>query len=113
MGEVNLDKLMKGIYGNQRKYANDRRRLNRLLKKAGIEFEYHQHHLMQDGACRAAYQWTFPKYPDADIIIGPFSYGGPMGAFESMGMPWDNQGEGYTVSIVTAREIIDYMTKGK
>ena len=111
MGEVNLDKLMKDICGHQRTYANDRRRLNRLLKKAGIEFEYHQHHLMRDGVCRAAYQWTFPQYPDGDIIIGPFSYGGARGLFESMGMPWDNQEEGYTVSAVTAKEIIKRMSK--
>ena len=34
-----LRKMFKTLYGYNRKFSNDRRKLNRLLKKAGIEFE--------------------------------------------------------------------------
>lgn len=61
-------------------YGNDRRRLNRLLKKAGINFEWHQ---IYDG-----YQWTFPNstYPTGDAIIHSGSYCHKQGMFETMGI---------------------------
>ena len=67
-------------YGKKHGYGNDRRRLNRLLKKAGIAFEWHH---LYDG-----YQWTFPKsvYPDGDAIIHFGSYGSSRGNFETMGI---------------------------
>lgn len=70
---------LKKRYG-KKSYANDRRRLNRKLKKAGIEFEWHH---LYDG-----YQWTFPqsKYPEGDAIIHSGSYCNKYGKFETMGI---------------------------
>lgn len=64
----------------KKSYANDRRRLNRLLKKAGIPFEWET---IWDG-----YKWTFPQsaYPNGDAVIHYFSYGNRYGYFETMGI---------------------------
>lgn len=72
----NLFTVLRG----KKSYANDRRRLNRLLKKNNIFFEWHP---LYDG-----YQWTFPKsnYPDGDAIIHCGSYGNSHGNFETMGI---------------------------
>jgi len=82
------------------RYANDRRRLNRKLKKAGIKFEWHH---LYDG-----YQWTFPEspYPRGDAIIHFGSYGHHRGNFETMGIgPEDDCIER------TADELIKLLTK--
>ena len=64
----------------KKSYANDRRRLNRLLKKAGIPFEWET---IWDG-----YKWTFPQsaYPNGDAVIHSFSYCNRQGYFETMGI---------------------------
>lgn len=108
-----LRKMFKTLYGYNRKFSNDRRKLNRLLKKADIDFEWHPHPIMQRNITDAAYQWTFPKFPEGDVIIGPFSFGACMGCFESYGMPWDNQEEGYNVTALKAKELVENLTKGK
>jgi len=61
-------------------YANDKRRLNRLLKKAGIVFQCEH---LYDG-----YKWTFPQsaYPNGDAVIHSFSYCNRQGCFETMGI---------------------------
>lgn len=67
-----------------RKFSNDRRRLNRLLKKNGIAFKWH--HLYN------GYQWIFPesKYPDGDAVIHSGSYFSERGWFETMGIGPEN-----------------------
>ena len=62
----------------KKSYANDRRRLNRLLKKAGIAFQWEH---LYDG-----YKWIFPQsqYPDGDAVIHYFSYGNLLGYFETI-----------------------------
>lgn len=85
---------------NERSYANDRRKLNRKLKKAGINFEWHH---LYDG-----YQWTFPtsNYPDGDAIIHSGSYGCNRGHFETMAIgPEDDCVER------TAKELIELLVK--
>ena len=65
----------------KRKFSNDRRRLNRLLKKAGIAFRVEK--------CWDGYKWTFPdckQWPDGDCVIHWFSYGHTRGYFETMGI---------------------------
>ena len=87
-------------YGKKHGYGNDRRRLNRLLKKAGISFEWHH---LYDG-----YQWTFPNsaYPNGDAIIHFGSYGNNRGNFETMGIgPEDDCIER------TAEELIELLVK--
>jgi hypothetical protein len=87
-------------YGKKHGYGNDRRRLNRLLKKAGISFEWHH---LYDG-----YQWTFPNsaYPNGDAIIHFGSYGHNRGNFETMGIgPEDDCVER------TAKELIELLVK--
>ena len=67
-----------------RSYANYRRKLNRRLKKAGIDFEWHH---LYDG-----YQWTFPNsaYPQGDAIIHFGSYCNNRGYYETMGIGPEN-----------------------
>lgn len=77
-------------------YANDRRRLNRKLKKAGYQFICKP---LYDG-----YQWTFSEF-SGDIVIHWGSYGSRYGHFESMGMPWD----GDDCTECTANEIIEWL----
>ena len=62
----------------KKSYANDRRRLNRLLKKAGIVFEWSS---IWDG-----YKWIFPQsaYPNGDAVIHSGSYCNRQGYFETM-----------------------------
>ena len=83
-----------------RSYANYSRKLNRRLKKAWIDFEWHN---LYDG-----YQWTFPEspYPNGDAIIHFGSYGHDRGNFETMGIgPEDDCLER------TAQELIELLTK--
>ena len=82
-------------------YANDRRRLNRKLKKAGYQFTYHK---IYDG-----YQWILNGFPNGDIIIHCGSYSNRYGHFESMGMPWDNG----DCTECTANEIIEWLKTGR
>lgn len=91
---------MRKLMDITRKFSNDRRRLNRKLKKAGIEFEWHT---LYDG-----YQWTFPTLP-GDIAIHSGTYSARWGYFESYCMPWDNG----DVTILTAEEAIKHLTEGK
>ena len=81
----------------KKSYANDRRKLNRKLKKAGIEFEWNY---LFDG-----YKWTFPKFPNGDAVIHSTSYNSRYGHFETMGMPWDID----DVSVLTANQLIARM----
>lgn len=72
---------MEKLNGRGKKsYANDRRRLNRLLKKAGIVFQWEH---LYDG-----YKWIFPQsqYPKGDAVIHYFSYGNRHGYFETLGI---------------------------
>lgn len=81
-------------------YANYRRKLNRKLKKSGIDFEWHH---LYDG-----YQWTFPNsaYPHGDAIIHFGSYGHTRGNFETMNIgPEDDCIER------TIDELIELLTK--
>lgn len=94
-----MEKL-KRMFENKRNYANDRRRLNRKLKKAGIDFEWHH---LYDG-----YQWTFPGsiYPYGDAVIHFGSYGHSRGHFETMAIgPEDDCIER------TAEELIELLVK--
>ena len=85
---------MKLSFG-KKSYANDRRRLNRLLKKANINFSYAP---LYDG-----YRWEFPDaQPNGDAVIHNFSYGNKYGHFETMGCDWD-LGD---VTELTAHELI-------
>ena len=94
-----ITKIYREVMGAKKNgYGNDRRRLNRLLKKAGITFECKQ---LYDG-----YQWTFPNsaYPDGDAIIHSGSYGHMYGYFETMGIgPEDDCVER------TAKELIELL----
>lgn len=81
----------------KRKYSNDRRKLNRKLKKAGIKFEWNY---LYDG-----YQWHFPQFPAGDVIIHSFSHYSKDGCYESMGMPWDDD----DVTTLTAKQLIEAM----
>ena len=92
--------MMKKRFG-KKSYANDRRKLNRKLKKAGIAFEWHY---LYDG-----YQWSFANYPDGDIAIHSGTYGNRQGHFESYCMPWD---DGDVTELIWG-EIIQRMTEGK
>lgn len=90
---------LKKMYG-KKSYANDRRRLNRLLKKAGIVFEWHT---IWDG-----YQWTFPQsaYPNGDAVIHSGSYYNRKGHFETKGIgPEDD------CIPRTAKELIELLVK--
>lgn len=89
-------KLLKNIHLGKKSYANDRRKLNRKLKKAGINFIW-RHSF--DG-----YQWLFPEFR-GDAIIHSFSYGNKQGYFETYGMPWDNG----DVSMVSAKDLIKHL----
>ena len=94
-----LTKYYQEHYGEKKHgYGNDRRRLNRLLKKAGIEFEWCQ---IYDG-----YKWIFPNsvYPDGDAIIHSGSYGHRRGNFETMGI-----GEEDDCVERTAKELIELL----
>lgn len=88
------------IFGTTRSFANDRRKLNRALKRAGINFEYHR---LYDG-----YQWTF-AYVDGDAIIHSGSHCNKSGYFETMGMPWD---DGDT-STLKCKELIEKILEHK
>lgn len=85
---------MKFRFGKQ-SYANDRRKLNRLLKRNGIDFSWST---IYDG-----YQWHFPSQPQGDAVIHQYSYGSKYGHFETMGCDWDNG----DVTELTAQELID------
>lgn len=85
--------IKKGKFGKA-SYANDRRKLNRKLKKAGIEFEWIHSF---DG-----YQWLFPQLPEGDAIIHSYSYGNKYGHFETYHMPWDDG----DVTEMTADELV-------
>lgn len=74
-------KSIKERLGITRKFSNDRRRMNRLLKKNGIDFVWEE---LYDG-----YKWTFPKHPDWDIVIHSGSYSSKWGYFETMGIEED------------------------
>ena len=93
--------MMKKLMGITSNFGNDRRRLNRKLKKAGIDFEWH---VLYEG-----YQWTFPKYPGGDIAIHAGTYEARRGYFESYCMPWDKD----DVTILSAEEAIQHLLKGK
>ena len=93
-----MEKLMLMKHHGKKSYANDRRRLNRLLKKAGIPFNYET---LWDG-----YKWTFPQsaYPNGDAVIHSYSYCSRHGYFETMGI-------GPEVGCVprTAKELIELL----
>lgn len=82
----------------KKSYANDRRRLNRLLKKAGIPFKWE---VIWDG-----YKWTFPQsaYPNGDAVIHSFSYYNRQGCFETMDIGPDSD-----CTPRTARELISLL----
>ena len=90
-----MEKL-KTMFG-KKSYANDRRRLNRKLKQAGIEFHCEP---LYDG-----YKWTFDQYPNTDIIIHFGSYNNKLGLFETMGFPWDDG----DVSVHSATELVELL----
>ena len=85
---------LKKLYG-KKSYANDRRKLNRKLKKANIEYRWEK---LYDG-----YKWYFSKYPNGDAIIHSGSYYNKSGCFETMGMPWDED----DVTVLTANELVN------
>ena len=87
-----MEKL-KRMFG-KKSYANDRRRLNRKLKKAGIEYSWV--HLYN------GYQWTFPNYPNGDAAIHSGTYSNRRGYFETYCMPWDED----DVTVLTADELV-------
>ena len=62
--------MLKKLYG-KKSYANDRRKLNRKLKKAGIKYHWEK---LYDG-----YTWLFPKYPYGDAAIHSGTYGNKHG----------------------------------
>ncbi len=84
--------------GSKKSYANDRRRLNRLLKKAGIVFKWEP---IWDG-----YKWTFPQsaYPNGDAVIHNFSYWNDLGYFETL-----NIGPEKECTPRTARELVELL----
>ena len=98
---MEMMELMKRLHGCTRKLGNDRRKLNHMLKKAGIEFEWHN---LYDG-----YQWTFAQYPCGDVAIHGGTYGSHRGHVESYCMPWDDG----DVTELTKIELITNLTKGK
>ena len=85
--------MLKRMYG-KKSYANDRRRLNHKLKKAGIEFEWF---FLYDG-----YTWHFPKFPGGDAAIHSGTYSNRYGYFETYQMPWD-EGD---VTVLSADELV-------
>lgn len=87
-----MEKL-KRMFG-KKSYANDRRKLNRKLKKAGIEYSWEK---LYDG-----YAWRFPKFPGGDAAIHSGTYGNRCGCFETYRMPWDNG----DVTVLSADELI-------
>lgn len=87
-----MEKL-KRMFG-KKSYANDRRKLNRKLKKAGIEFEWS---FLYDG-----YTWTFPKFPGGDAAIHCGTYSNKSGRFETYQMPWDDG----DVTVLSADELV-------
>ena len=87
-----MEKL-KRMFG-KKSYANDRRKLNRKLKKAGIEYSWEK---LYDG-----YAWRFPKFPGGDAAIHSGTYGNRCGCFETYRMPWDNG----DVTVLYADELI-------
>ena len=87
-----MEKL-KRMFG-KKSYANDRRKLNRKLKKAGIEYSWEK---LYDG-----YAWRFPKFPGGDAAIHSGTYGNRCGCFETYQMPWDNG----DVTVLYADELI-------
>ena len=91
---------MRKLMGITRKFSNDRRKLNRALKKSGIEFKWDY---LYDG-----YQWTFPKLP-GDVAIHSGTYSAQHGYFESYQMPWDNG----DVTILTCAEVVQHVSKGE
>jgi hypothetical protein len=87
-----MEKL-KRMFG-KKSYANDRRKLNRKLKKAGIEYSWEK---LYDG-----YAWRFPKFPGGDAAIHSGTYGNRCGCFETYRTPWDNG----DVTVLSADELI-------
>jgi len=87
-----MEKL-KRMFG-KKSYANDRRKLNRKLKKAGIAYSWEK---LYDG-----YTWRFPKFPDGDAAIHSGTYGNRQGYFETYRMPWDNG----DVTVLSADKLI-------
>lgn len=92
--------MIKKLFGITRKFSNDRRKLNRALKKAGIEFQWEE---LYDG-----YKWTFPKF-NGDVAIHGGTYGAKHGYFESYMMPWDNG----DVTVLSCAEVIQHLTDGE
>ena len=88
-----MEKL-KRMFG-KKSYANDRRKLNRKLKKAGIEYSWQK---LYEG-----YAWLFPKFPGGDAAIHAGTYGNRSGYFETYQMPWDNG----DVTVLSADELIE------
>jgi len=88
------------LMGITRKFSNDRRKLNRALKKAGIEFTWDY---LYDG-----YQWRFSTFR-GDVAIHSGTYGSRHGLFESYHMPWDEE----DVTVLTCAEVIQHLTKGE
>lgn len=90
------------VYGAKKHgYGNDRRRLNRLLKKAGIPFKWEY--------CWDGYKWTFPaceQWPDGDCVIHSGSYGHTHGMFETMGI-----GPECDCVARTAKELIELLVE--
>lgn len=89
----------------KKSYANDRRRFNRILKKAGIPFTCYP---LYDG-----YKWEFPDYPSGDVIIHSGSYACKFGWFESMGFPWDGEDVAIATASTLARNIKTLIDLGK
>lgn len=68
-------------------------KFNSELTKLNVEFNMEQ---LYDG-----YKWTFPNYPDGDVVLHYFSYGHECGMIESYGFPWDVE----DVTCMTPREM--------
>lgn len=63
-------------------YEQTRNIFNAYLELYKIKYECHK--------LFGGYQWTFPEYPDADIICHKGSYYSDIGYVESFGFHWDN-----------------------